>query len=102
MTFAWLLGLQLLGTIDRIEGELAVVEWRDGSFSDVPAALLGERATEGDSVWLRRRPHRPMAHRPLAPSPPPRAQRARVTEQAFHASINHRTQDACTTTGERP
>ncbi len=102
MTFAWLLGLQLLGTVDRIEGELAVVEWQDGSFSDVPAALLGSSVAEGDSVWLRHRPRRPVALRTLASPSSHCAQRARVADRVFHASINHRTRDACTTTGERP
>jgi len=102
MTFAWLLGLQLLGTVDRIEGEVAVVEWRDGSFSDVPAALLGDGLDEGDRIWRHRRHLGHLALRTSAPSRSPRSRRARAPARAFHPLLNHRTQDACTTTGETP
>lgn len=52
---AALLGLQLRGVVDRIEGPMAVVEWRAGLLSDLPAALLPAGAGEGDAVVVQLR-----------------------------------------------
>ncbi|NOY26831.1 MAG: DUF3006 domain-containing protein [Oligoflexia bacterium] len=43
-------------TIDRIEGDWAVVEWPDGTFSDLPLALFPTGTREGQSLVLRVRP----------------------------------------------
>jgi hypothetical protein len=40
-----------LVTVDRIEGNWAVVEWPDGSFSDLPLLLL-PAVSEGDRLAL--------------------------------------------------
>lgn len=53
---ALLLGLRLSGTVDRIEGDFAVVEWAEGELSDVPLSLLPHRVDEGDLIVLRLRP----------------------------------------------
>lgn len=63
---AALLVLQLCGTVDRIEGSLAVVEWELGELSDVPLQHLPPRIGEGDPVCLHLRASRRGRHR-LAP-----------------------------------
>ena len=40
----------LVGTIDRIEGDYAIVEWRNGRFSDVALDHLRPNLQEGDRV----------------------------------------------------
>lgn len=43
-----LLGLcPVHGIVDRVEGEWAVVEWSDRSFSDLPVALFSDPPREG-------------------------------------------------------
>ena len=49
---ALVMAVQLTGVVDRIEGELAVVEWTDGGWSDLPLELLPETTGEGDTVAL--------------------------------------------------
>jgi hypothetical protein len=49
------LALRLVGTVDRIEGDFAVVEWRNGELTDVGLALLPTAVQEGDRVVLRSR-----------------------------------------------
>jgi hypothetical protein len=59
-----LLGSTLVVTIDRIEADVAVVEWTEGLWSAVPVALLPVDTSEGDRLrieWTRE------------PPPPPRA-----------------------------
>jgi hypothetical protein len=50
--FALLLGARLVGVVDRVEGEIAVVEAADGLFVDLPLTLLPPGTTEGDRVLL--------------------------------------------------
>lgn len=45
------LGLASVGVVDRIEGPMAVVEWKNQQFSDVPAVLL-PGVKEGDRVCM--------------------------------------------------
>ena len=40
-------------TIDRIDGEVAVVEWSAGALGDVPMALLPPDTREGDRFRLK-------------------------------------------------
>lgn len=40
-------------SIDRFEGEFAVVELKDGKIVDMPRALLPEDAKEGDIIEIR-------------------------------------------------
>ncbi len=47
------LGLSLTGTVDRIEGDWAVVEWVDGSMSDLPLDAVPKELREGDSIVMR-------------------------------------------------
>lgn len=49
------LGLAVSGIVDRIEGPMVVIEWREGAFSDVPLSLL-PGVEEGDRICLSRRP----------------------------------------------
>ena len=49
------LGLASVGVVDRVEGPMAVIEWSEGQFSDVPVWLL-PGVQEGDRVCLLRRP----------------------------------------------
>ena len=49
-------------TIDRIEGDFAVVEWSESLLSDVPLSVLPKGVAEGDRIVVevsRRRPTRP-------------------------------------------
>ena len=65
-----LLFLQLSGTVDRIEGNWAIVEWTDGSFTDVPLTIFPRLPREGDSFSIRLKPsHSGLA---IAPRPPAR------------------------------
>ena len=47
------LGLRLLGTVDRVEGRMAVIEWRLDAFGDLPVALLPVGLGEGDHIQVR-------------------------------------------------
>ena len=40
-------------TIDRFEGEFAVVELEDGTLSNMPRVLLPEAAKEGDIISIK-------------------------------------------------
>lgn len=53
MTTALLIAsLRLDAIVDRVEGEVAVLEWRAGEYADVPLVLLPLDANEGDRVVL--------------------------------------------------
>lgn len=39
--------LHLHGVVDRVEGDVAVVEWRADAFADLPLALMPAETTEG-------------------------------------------------------
>lgn len=43
---------QLYGVVDRVEGDLAVVEWRVDAFADLPLALLPPEVGEGDRLTV--------------------------------------------------
>lgn len=45
-----LLGLRLVGVVDRVEGPMAVVEWRADCFGDLPLSLLPGGTGEGDQL----------------------------------------------------
>ena len=72
-----LFSLALGGTVDRIEGDLAVVEWEDGSWSDLPLPALPPGVAEGAVIELHLGvgPPRSIAQTGSAsrvlPSPPP-------------------------------
>ena len=44
--------LRLDAVVDRVEGQVAVLEWHAGEYADVPLALLPLDANEGDRVVL--------------------------------------------------
>lgn len=44
-----------VAVIDRIEGPVAVLEWRDLRFTEVPVEVLPPGANEGDRIVLRAR-----------------------------------------------
>ena len=44
--------LYLHGVVDRVEGDMAVVEWRADAFTDVPLALLPAETAEGCHLYL--------------------------------------------------
>lgn len=52
--------------VDRIEGPVAVLEWRDLSLSEVPVEILPVDVSEGDRVVFRARtpPRTPAARSP--------------------------------------
>lgn len=95
------LGLQLRGVVDRVEGDFAVVEWRDGSFADLPLALV-PGAAEGLEIRLHLRPSRDrnrltfaVGHTeiatPLGPLALPRRGRLRPgAPYAIRTSVHHR------------
>jgi len=58
--------------IDRIEGEVAVLELPHAELCDVPVALLPSPAREGDRLRVRLGPRgtRVRLRRPLSPAPP--------------------------------
>ena len=62
-------GTLLVATVDRIEGEHAVLEWSEGSWSSLPVQLLPPGVREGDRLRLRL--HRKRV-RGLRTSPPQR------------------------------
>ena len=87
------------GVVDRIEGELAVVEWTDGGWSDLPLELLPETTGDGDTVALSLRtrprgsvhitgPHADLVITPSGswrlPAPPPSFNRASLAASLFH------------------
>lgn len=55
MIRASLLGLSLLGMVDRVEGDFAIVEWSTGEWSDVPRALWPAPLHEGEALTLQLR-----------------------------------------------
>jgi hypothetical protein len=61
-----LLAIGTIVVIDRIEGPLAVVEWRDAHLTEVPVVVLPPGVREGDRVLLRTRtlPPPSVARRP--------------------------------------
>jgi len=46
-------------TVDRIEGDIAVIEWTAGALGDVPLVLLPPGTREGDQLRLQWRPVSP-------------------------------------------
>lgn len=68
--------LALLVTIDRIEGDFAVVELPDARTVDVPLAALPRGIEEGDRVLLRARPFHVFRSRPASRRRPRAAARA--------------------------
>ena len=65
-----LLFLQLSGTVDRIEGSWAIVEWTDGSFTDVPLSIFPRRPKEGETFSIRLQPNHNGAGLALPGHPP--------------------------------
>lgn len=53
-------------TIDRIDGDMAVVEWSAGALGDVPLKLLPPGTREGDRFRLK---WRPVSRSPVQTSP---------------------------------
>ena len=51
-----LLFLQLSGTVDRIEDDWVIVEWKDGSFSDIPVSVFPRVPREGERFSIRLKP----------------------------------------------
>jgi hypothetical protein len=49
---------RILATVDRVEGDKAVVEWADGSLSDVPLGALPAGTREGDRLRVHTLPRR--------------------------------------------
>lgn len=76
MTPRWILALAACATVDRIEGDVAVVEWPGGLTTDVPLAALPTGAHEGTQLRLvpvastSRVSRRVSASRRLAATPP--------------------------------
>ena len=70
----WALGAAATVTVDRIEGELAVVEWADTVWVAVPVSELPPGVAEGDRLRIRwhraRRRPRDRAERSSLPSTP--------------------------------
>lgn len=58
MTPLLLLGIRLTAVVDRVEGPMAVVEWRSDTLADLPLALLPPDVGEGDRLLLRIGLHR--------------------------------------------
>lgn len=85
---AALLALQLCGTVDRIEGDLAVVEWQEGDLVDLPLAHLPRRLGEGDTVCLQLRASRRGRHR-LAAEGEVVGPRCRWQLPGSHAGLLH-------------
>ncbi len=48
-----LLGLRITGVIDRVEGDQAVIEWREDALTDLPLAILPPELREGDRLIFR-------------------------------------------------
>ena len=46
-------GVNIYGTVDRIEGDFACIEWSDGSFSDMPTSIINFQPKEGESIRVR-------------------------------------------------
>jgi len=55
MIRASLVGISLMGVVDRVEGDLAIVEWSTGEWSDIPQALWAAPPLEGDHMTLKLR-----------------------------------------------
>ena len=66
-----LLLIRLTGTIDRIEDEWAVIEWSNGSFSDVPTQVFPRDPFEGEKFQVRVRQARSGGSLGLPGRPPP-------------------------------
>ncbi len=49
---AVLLAIRLSGVVDRVEGDLAVVEWSVDAFGELPVALLPPDTREGDHLSI--------------------------------------------------
>lgn len=49
---AALLAARLSGVVDRIEGDVAVVEWREDAFGELPVSSLPPGVGEGDLLWV--------------------------------------------------
>ncbi len=54
MILALLLGVRMVGTVDRVDNGLAVVEWSDGEWGILPADRPGGPLREGERVrvWV--------------------------------------------------
>lgn len=44
-----------VATIDRIEGDIAVLEWRDLCVTELPVSVLPDGIEEGDTLVIRSR-----------------------------------------------
>ena len=66
-----------VAVVDRIEGPVAVLEWHDLTFTEIPVALLPAGAEEGDRIVVRTRPLKRTPHARVSGSRPRGAARAR-------------------------
>lgn len=60
--------LRLDAVVDRVEGEVAVIEWRVGALADVPLGLLPPDTGEGDRLVVEIAPAAGAEARAITPS----------------------------------